>query len=150
MLTEVEPSGRLVVRGDLCHELFLAAFWAWVRIFAAGDDERTVNALFWGERSPSVDFLSMYASFWGGGKPWRPVVPNARLVAIVNDAAEIEFPATPSWHEGAVGWGMAQVPVTTTPDRALDDDVELMGIATSFFLREVPGGYALEYEIVHV
>lgn len=45
---------------------------------------------------------------------------------------------------------MAQIPVTNHPDRAKDDDVSLMGVAVSYFLKEVLGRLALEFEIVHL
>lgn len=150
MTYQITETGRLVVVGDPSRELFLFAFWQWVGIFAAGDDQRTMDALFWESSPRSSELLSLFRKFWGGAEPWHVIVPNQRLVGVVNDAAETEFPAEPSWHAGAVGWGLAQVPVTTTPHLALHDDVVLMGVAVSFFVRQVPGGYALQYEIVHI
>ncbi len=73
------------------------------------------------------------------------MVPNQRLVGVINDAAEFE----PRNREG-LGWLMAQVPLTTEPDDPKDDEIPLMGLATSFFVRRLHDQYAPEFEIFHL
>jgi hypothetical protein len=45
---------------------------------------------------------------------------------------------------------MAQVPVTTEPADPRNDEIPLMGVAASFFVRELAGRYVLEFEIFHL
>ena len=45
---------------------------------------------------------------------------------------------------------MAQVPLTTEPADPKNDEIPLMGLASSFFVRELDGKYVLEFEIFHV
>jgi hypothetical protein len=72
------------------------------------------------------------------------VVPNDRLIGVVNDGAEYQPPNREGW-----GWLMAQVPLTTEPADPKNDAIPLMGLATSFFVRELAGRYVLEFEIFH-
>ena len=73
------------------------------------------------------------------------VVPNDRLVGVINAAAEFQ-PRNP---EGR-GWFMAQMPVTTEPSDPKNDKIPLMGLASSFFVRERDECYVLEFEIFHL
>ena len=159
MVTE-NDSGLIVISGPPSREAFLVGFWRWVELLASGEHERASAALWrkpapfwsrWFRSPPDPEALPQrIRTLWGGDQPWHVVVPNARIVGEVNNAAETSFPAKPPWGPGRVGWGLAHVPVTVEPARAKDDDVPLMGVAVSFFLREVPGGLAMEFEIVHV
>jgi hypothetical protein len=45
---------------------------------------------------------------------------------------------------------MAQIPLTTQPANPKDDEIPLMGLASSFFVRELGANYVLELEIFHV
>ena len=71
-------------------------------------------------------------TFFGGDAPWSVVVPNDRLVGVIDDAAEFQPRNREGW-----GWFMAQVPVTTEPADPKNDEIPLMGLASSFFVREV-------------
>lgn len=122
-------------------ENYLDAFWSWVGLLANDDYEAAAKALhpsspkrLWtGER-----LQTKVTTFFGGDEPWTVVVPNDRLIAVVNDACD--------WTEG---WFMAQIPLTTRPQQPKADDIPLMGLATSFFVREIGGMFALEHEIFH-
>lgn len=84
-------------------------------------------------------------TFFGGDVPWSVVVPNERLVGVINDACEF----APRNCEG-VGWFMAQIPLTTEPEAPKDDQIPLMGLAASFSVRRLHNDYVLEFEIFHV
>jgi hypothetical protein len=47
-------------------------------------------------------------------------------------------------------WFTAQIPLTTEQGYAKGDDIPLMGLATSFFVRPYHGHYVLEFEIIHL
>jgi hypothetical protein len=150
-IDESVPSTLIVIVGPPTREVFLAAFWQWVAVLAEREPARASAALFWSRPPRDPEALPrQILAFWEGDRTWHVIVPNDRLIAAVNDAAEVSIPSDPPWGNGRVGWGMAQVPVTTEPDRAKADDVPLMGVAVSFFLRDVHGGLALEFEIVHM
>jgi hypothetical protein len=83
--------------------------------------------------------------FFGGSEPWVPIIPNQRLINAINDAAEIRPRNKDGW-----GWIMAQIPVTTQPRDPKDDKIPLMGLATSFLIREYKGKYVLDFEIFHL
>jgi hypothetical protein len=83
-------------------------------------------------------------TFWGGDAPWSVVIPNERLVTVINDDAQFE----PQNQDGR-GWFMAQVPVTTEPDDPKNDAIPLMGVASSFFVRPWRDYFVLEHEIFH-
>ncbi len=68
-----------------------------------------------------------------------------RLVGVINDAAEVR----PRGEDGS-GWLLALVPLTTEPADPKDDKIPLMGLASSFFVREYGGMYVLEFEVFHV
>jgi hypothetical protein len=44
---------------------------------------------------------------------------------------------------------MAQIPLTTQRGDPKNDEIPLMGLAASFFVREHEGCYVLEFEIFH-
>jgi len=96
------------------------------------------------------------SSFFGGKNIFTPVIPNERLIGVVNDAAEFQ-PRTTKWGWGRFsfkkqkdhGWLLAQIPVTQKPEDAKSDKVPLTGLAVSFFIRAHKGYYAFELEIFH-
>jgi hypothetical protein len=126
---------------------YLAGFWRWVELLAADDYPGALEALYWPKRTPwTPDGLkSRVTTFFGGDAPWSVVVPNDRLIGVINDASEFQ----PRNHKGW-GWFMAQVPLTTEPADPKADDIPLMGLASSFFVREREGEYVLEFEIFHL
>jgi hypothetical protein len=145
-----DPSMLIRIDGPPTRDAFLRAFWLWVEILANGDTARASAALHWDQspRDPHA-LSSQIQRFWGGDRSWHVVVPNDRLVRQVSEAAQFSL-LNSRRSDGRIAWGLAQVPVTTEPERAKEDDVPVMGVAVSFFLKGVPGGLALEFEIIHV
>jgi hypothetical protein len=126
---------------------YLAGFWQWIDLLAADDYAGALEALHWPKATtwtPEV-LKERITTFWGGGKPWSVVVPNERLVGVIDDAAEFQPRNAEGW-----GWFLAQVPVTTEPADPKDDKIPLMGVASSFFVRQHGEHYVLEHEIFHV
>ncbi len=126
---------------------YLDGFWRWVELLAADDYRGALEALHWpkGASWTPERLKERITTFFGGNAPWSVVVPNERLVAVINDAAEFQPPKREGW-----GWFMAQVPVTTEPADPKNDEIRLMGLACSFFVRERDGQYVLEFEIFHL
>jgi hypothetical protein len=105
-----------------------------------------VEALYW-TKTPAWTAAALekaVTTSFGGKEPWSVVIPNARLVGVINDAAEHDA----ARNEGG-GWFMAQIPLTTAPSDPKSDQIPLMGLATSFFVRPHAGAYILELEIFH-
>lgn len=73
------------------------------------------------------------------------MVPNERLVGVINAAAEFEPRNQEGW-----GWFLAEVPVTTEPADPKNDEIPHMGVASSFFVRQLGEHYVLEHEISHL
>ena len=123
---------------------YLDAFWRWVAILADGNYERTLEALFWpnGTTWTPVELKRRITTFFDGNEPWSVVIPNDRLVNVINNAANDDAP-------GGVGWFMAMIPLTTEPSDPKNDKIPLMGLAASFFVREHEGSCVLEFEIFH-
>jgi len=120
---------------------YLIGFWRWVELLAANDYQGAIDALYWREPSswtPEV-LKERITRFWGGDAPWTVVVPNDRLIGVINDDAKFEL-----------GWFMAQVPVTTEPANPKNDEIPLMGIASSFFVRQQGNSNVMEHKIFHV
>jgi hypothetical protein len=126
---------------------YLAGFWRWVELLAADDYKGALEALYWPKATTwTPDALKeQITTLWGGDKPWSVVVPNERLIQVVNDAAEFEPRNAEGW-----GWLLAQVPVTTEPADPKDDKIPLMGVASSFYVRQLGQHYVLEHEIFHL
>ena len=122
---------------------YLDGFWKWVELLAAGDYSGALEALYWPEPTSWTpeQLKERITTFWGGDAPWFVVVPTDRLIGVINDDAK--FPSH-GW-----GWFMAQVPVTTEPSDPKNDKIPLMGVATSFFVRQHGDSYVLEHEIFH-
>jgi hypothetical protein len=126
---------------------YLDGFWQWVELLATDDYQRALEALHWPKGATwTPDALkNRITTFFGGDVPWSVVVPNDRLIGVINDAAEFQPRGQAGW-----GWLMAQIPVTTEPADPKNDKIPLMGLASSFFVRESQGHYVLEFEIFHV
>jgi hypothetical protein len=126
---------------------YLAGFWRWVGFLAAGDYQGALEAFYWpnGTTFTPERLKERVTKFFGGDAPWSVVVPNDRLIGVVNDAAEFQPRNSKGW-----GWFMAQVPLTTEPAEPKRDEIPLIGLASSFFVRELDGNYVLEFEIFHV
>jgi len=125
---------------------YLSGFWRWVGFLAADDYRGAIESLYWAEpTSWTADALRRrVTTFFGGNSPWVVVIPNERLVAVVNDAAEF----SPRTEENS-GWFLAQIPLTTEPADPKSDEIPLMGLACSFFVRENAGALVMEHEIFH-
>lgn len=126
---------------------YLDGFWRWVEIPANGDYQRAIESLYWAsEPAWTPETLKhRVTTFFGGEEPWSVVIPNQRLIGVINDAAEVQPPNS----EGR-GWLLAQIPLTTQPDDPKNDEIPLMGLASSFFIREHGGHYVMEFEIFHL
>jgi len=127
-------------------ENYLRGFWQWVGLLADDDYTRGVEAIYWPKTVvfTPTQLKERVTKFWGGPAPWSPVIPNERLIGVVNDDAHFEPP-----NQNRTGWFMAQIPVTTEPLRSKADDVILQGVAVSFFVREFDRRYVLDFEIFH-
>ena len=125
---------------------YLAGFWRWVELLAADDYTGALEALHWprGTSWTPEELKERVTTFFGGDAPWSVVVPNERLVGVINDASEF----SPRNREG-VGWLMSQIPLTTEPEAPKDDQIPLMGLAASFSVRRLHDDYVLEFEIFH-
>jgi hypothetical protein len=119
---------------------YLAGFWQWVELLATDDYQGAIEALYWqkGASFTPDKLKERVTNFFGGDAPWSVVIPNDRLVGVINDAAVYQ-----------PGWFMAQVPLTTEPGDPKNDEILLMGLASSFFVKEVGGQYVLDFEIFH-
>ncbi|HEV3298231.1 MAG TPA: hypothetical protein VG055_01225 [Planctomycetaceae bacterium] len=126
---------------------YLDGFWRWVELLAADDYKGALEALLWpnGTSWTPEALKKRVTTFFGGDAPWSVVVPNDRLVGVINDDAEFQPRNREGW-----GWFMAQVPVTTEPADPKNDKIPLMGLASSFFVRERDEQYVLEFEIFHL
>lgn len=126
---------------------YLDGFWQWVALLADDDYKGALEALHWprGTEWTPKSLKERITTFFGGDAPWSVVIPNGRLVDVINDAAEFQ-PGSPR----AGGWFLAQVPVTTEPADPKNDAIPLMGVACSFFVRKRDRQYVLEFEIFHV
>lgn len=138
----MELNGRHLIRfpREDSKSNYLEGFWRWVAILADGDYQRALEAIHWpqGTTWTSADLKERITTFFGGDDPWSAVIPNDRLVKVINDAAE-----------QVDGWLMAQVPLTTEPSDPKNDQIPLMGLAASFFVREHEGSYVQEFEIFY-
>lgn len=126
---------------------YLDGFWRWVELLAANDYQGALEALYWprGTSWTPEALKDRITTFWGGDAPWSVVMPNERLVGVINDDAKFQPRNQDGW-----GWFMAQVPVTTEPADPKNDEIPLMGVASSFFVRQLGEHYVLEHEIFHL
>jgi hypothetical protein len=141
---EINGAHLIRMRRENSTRAFTDGFWQWVQILQTGHYERAIEALYWQKKPPKPAlFKKSIITFFGETTPLFPVIPNERLIGVINDAVEIE------WRDDG-GWAMAMIPLTSDVARAKEDDVHLMGLATSFFLRKFNGRYVLEHEIFHL
>ena len=126
---------------------YLAGFWRWIERLADDDYKGALEALHWpkGTSWAPEALRERVTTFWGVDAPWSVVVPNDRLVGVINDDARFEPRNSKGW-----GWFLAQVPVTTEPADPKNDEIPLMGIASSFFVRQLGEHYVMEHEIFHL
>lgn len=126
---------------------YLVGFWQWVELLANNDYQWALESLHWpkGTTWTPEALKNRITTFFGGNAPWSVVVPNERLVGVINDDAQFQPRNKDEW-----GWLMAQVPVTTEPDDPTNDEIPLMGLASSFFVRQRGEYYVLEFEIFHL
>ena len=141
-------------------ESYLLGFWRFVELLAANRYEDAVAGLLWpgGRRVDPNGFRQAIEGFFGGDEPWSVIIPNERLVAVINEAAEVELPVEhaaraccddPKFHGHGPGWMLCQIPVTNEPQRAKEDDVVLMGVAASFILEAQEDAYVMGFEMFH-
>ncbi len=126
---------------------YLDDFWRSVEILANDDYQRALESLYWPRGcfwSPE-SFRHRITTFFGSGTPWSVVIPNERLIHVINDAANDQPPGKEGW-----GWFMAHIPLTTEPDDPKNDEIPLMGLASSFFVNQYEERYVLEHEIFHL
>ncbi len=128
-------------------ENYLSGFWLWVEILADCNFKWALESLHWPEGTSWTPeaMRTRIATFYGGDAPWHVVVPNERLVGVINDDAQY----APQNKDGR-GWFMAQIPLTTEPSDPKNDEIPFMGLATSFFVRGRGEYYVLEFEIFHL
>jgi hypothetical protein len=126
---------------------YLDGFWRWIELLANDDYQQALEALHWpnGTSWTPDSLKKQIATFFGGDAPWSVVVPNERLIGAINDAATYQRQNQDGW-----GWFMAQIPLTTEPADPKNDEIPLMGLASSFFVRQFDGHYVLEFEIFHI
>jgi len=142
---QINGSNLILLPQENTEQNFLDGFWKWIEILASGDYVKATEALYW-EREPwKPDKLKhQITTFFSKTEPFIPVIPNQRLINVVNENSEIV------WNQdGDGGWAMAQIPVTNEPENSKEDDVPLMGLAASFFVRKHLDYYVLEFEIFH-
>jgi hypothetical protein len=146
---EMDLNGKRLIRlpVDDSRQNYLAGFWRWVELLAANDYRAAIEALYWPEpTSWTPDTLRQrVTTFFGGDAPWSVVIPNERLVSAIDAAAEF----LPRNNEH-MGWFLAQIPLTTCPTDPKSDEIPLMGLACSFFVRERAGALVMEHEIFHL
>lgn len=120
---------------------YLGGFWRWVERLANDDYQGALEGLYWprGTSRTPESLKNTITTFFGGDRPWSVVVPNERLMGVINDAAKYDL-----------GWFMAQIPLTTEPSDPKRDEIPLMGLASSFFVRDYHGHYVMEFEIFHL
>ena len=126
---------------------YLAGFWQWVGILATNDYRCAFDGLYWPSDSPwtAEQMRTRITTFFGGDAPWSVVVPNDRLIGVINNSAEYQPRNKDGW-----GWLMAQIPLMMEPADPKCDTIPLMGLATSFFVRQFRERVVLELEIFHV
>jgi hypothetical protein len=140
-------------------ESYLRGFWRFVELLAASRYDAAIAGIKWpgGKPIDPSGLRQLIEGFHGGDEPWSVVIPNERLVAVITDGAEVVLPADrPAGaccddpvHGHNQGWMLGQIPVTTEPERAKEDDVVLMGVAASFLLVPQDDGYVMRFEMFH-
>lgn len=144
-------AGLLKLPAEREDATFRDGFWKWVGLLARGDFGAAVDAIRWGEgRAMSPGQLEQrIAAFFNDADHMVPIVPNQRLLDLIDGKMEIEWCVDEISGEEEDGWAMALLPVSHEPQRAEEDDVSLMGIAISFFLVREGAHHVLEFERFH-
>jgi hypothetical protein len=144
--SKLQINGRNLIRMpcENSDQTFLNGFWRWVEILASGNYALAVESLYWEGTPYEPDNLEkMITTFFSTTERFVPVIPNQRLIDYINVSAQIE------WGEDG-GWALAQIPLTNAPEKCKDDDVPLVGLATSFSIRKLADDYVLAFEIFHL
>ena len=129
-------------------DAYIEAYWTWIRLLASDDFDAAISALVWDdEEAMTSEQLKTLISTIYAATEWAVIVPNDRLVGVINSSFETNLEAR---HEGDNGWFLAHIPVSGEPERALEDDVELFGVGVSFSVVRREGRLGLCYEIVHL
>ena len=135
-------------------ENILDGFWKWIQLLDDGNFEKAVEAIYWEDSRPiSPENLKerITTFFEWDGKPMDIVYPCEELKEIVNNAVELEWEDYHQPTENHVGWCMVQVPVTNEKAEAKKStNAGLWGVAASFFIIEINGKYAFDFEIFHL
>ena len=128
-------------------ENYLSGFWQWVELLAKDDYQSAIKALYWEHRTPShpEDLKKRITTFFGGNQPWKVVIPNNRLIKVINDSFEYQ-----ARNGGKTGWFRGLIPLTNSSVDPKRDDIPLMGLAASFFVQEHQNHHVMEFEIFHV
>lgn len=61
-------------------------------MLAADDYKGALEALYWPKGTTWIPqtLKDRITTFWGGNNPWSVVVPNERLIGVINDAAQFQ------------------------------------------------------------
>ena len=126
---------------------YLTGFWRWVELLASDDYQRSLEGLYWprGTSWTPEALKSRITTFFGRNETWSVVIPNKRLIGVINDATHYQPKNQKGW-----GWFMAQIPLTTEPTNPKNDEIPLVGLACSFFVHQYHEHYVLEFEIFHL
>jgi hypothetical protein len=139
---------KVIKVAEHSHNAYLEAFWAWVQLMADGDFDAAISALHWDDDDIiTPEQLKRLIGLVYGGTEWAVVIPNERLVAEITSSAETNFEVR---GDNDDGWFLAHIPVTGEPERAKEDDVELIGVAVSFSVVHRKGHLRMCYEIIHI
>ncbi len=125
-------------------ENYLGAFWQWVSMMADDRYDRAAKAFLSGSEWEANQLKKRVTTFFGGNDPWSVVIPNDRLIGVIESNMEYS-----PMDENGRGWFMAQIPLTTEPNDPKADDIPLMGLAVSFIVIDRGEHYELFFEIFH-
>ena len=124
---------------------FREGFWKWIALMVSGDFSAAVTSIRWGEKAAMTakELEERIATFFNESDVMVTIIPNERLVSMIDEKMEIE------WDEED-GWASVLIPVSQEPQKAKEDDVSLMGISVSFFIVKEEDHQVLEFEHFHV
>ena len=99
---------------------FREGFWKWVDLLARGDFAAAVSAIRWGEgASMSPEQLEeRIAAFFNESDHMVPIIPNQRLIDLIDGKMEIEWCVDELSGEQEDGW-RCRFPAPTPPPRSL-------------------------------
>src|SRR5262249_50566682 len=87
-------NGLNLIRLPLQNEdaTFLIGFWQWVELLSRGDYQRAIEALFWTDAPWTPDQLeTRITTFFSKTERFIPVIPNQRLIGVINEHAEVHW-----------------------------------------------------------